>query len=147
MIMFLHITGNYETVEWLPPFQLVKVVESEGEAEDDGEDPEEVEGVVPVWAEDDGTWRLQQDVVSIGRQAPAEEGGAEVHCDGGEPDHEESEHDALAVIAQHQSEVLLLVLRHDGSVVDDGRQEAHSGDRGQAEEGRLQHWVGGDAGR
>ena len=53
--MFLLITDNYRTVEWLPPFELVKVVESEGEAEDDGEDPEEVEGVVPVWAEDDGT--------------------------------------------------------------------------------------------
>ena len=110
----------------------------EAETEDDGHDPEEVESVVPVRSEDDGTGGLQEDVVSVGCQASTEEGGPQVDGDAGEPDHEEGEHDARPVVAQHQTQVLGGVLGHNGGVVDDGGQQAHGGDSGQTEESRLQ---------
>ena len=94
------------------------MVESEAQTEDDGQDPEEVESVVSVGTQDDGAGRLQEDFISVGCQASTEKGGAEVDGDAGEPDHEESEHDALPVVAQHQSNVLGGVLGHNGSVVD-----------------------------
>ena len=37
-------------------------------------------------------------IVSIGCQSSTEEGGAQVDCDGGEPDHEETEGDTLGVV-------------------------------------------------
>ena len=40
-------------------------------------------------------------IVSIGCQGSAEEGGAEVDGDGGEPDHEQAEGDALRVVRDH----------------------------------------------
>ena len=108
----------------LPP-QFPQVVESQAQTEDDGQDPEEVESVVPVGAQDDGAGGLQENVVSVGRQASTEKGGAQVDGDAGEPDHEESEHDALPVVAQHQSNVLGGVLGHNGSVVDHRGQQTN----------------------
>ena len=107
------------------PPQFPQVEESQAEAEDDGQDPEEVERVVPVGSEDDGTGRLQEDVVSVGCQASTEEGGPQVDGDAGEPDHEEGEHDARPVIAQHQTQVLGGVLGHNGGVVDHSGQQTN----------------------
>ena len=101
------------------------MVESQRQTEDDGEDPEEVESVVSVGSQYDGAGGLQQNVISVGGQASTEEGGAQVDGDAGEPDHEESEHDALPVVAQHQSHVLRGVLRHNGSVVDHRSQQTN----------------------
>lgn len=40
-------------------------------------------------------------IVSIGCQGSTEEGGAQVDGDGGEPDHEQAEGDALRVVRDH----------------------------------------------
>ena len=106
-----------------------------------GDEPvetEEIQSVVSVRPEDDGAGWLQQDVVSVSGQTATEEGGAQVDCDGGEPDHEEGKHDALTAVPKHKAEVLLLLLCQNGRVVDDGGQQANCRDCGQTEDGRLQ---------
>ena len=101
------------------------MVESQRQTEDDGEDPEEVESVVSVGSQYDGAGGLQENVISVGGKASTEEGGPQVDGDAGEPDHEESEHDALFVVAEHQSHVLRGVLGHDGGVVDHRGQQTN----------------------
>ena len=49
--------------------------------------------------------------VSVGGQRAAEEGGSEVDGDGGEPDHEEAECDALRGVAPHLPHLQLPLLQ------------------------------------
>ena len=52
--------------------------------------------------------------VGVGGQRAAEEGGAEVDGDGGEPDHEEAECDALRGVAHHLPRLQLALLQLGG---------------------------------
>ena len=66
-----------------------------------------VKKVKPVWRNeklpdlDQGARGLIDVIIRVGGQGPAEEGGAKVDGDWGEPDHEEAEGDALGVVSHH----------------------------------------------
>ena len=75
--------------------------------------------------------------VSVGGQRPAEEGGAEVDGDAGEPDHEQAEGDALRAVLQERESVLRVLVRKDGGVIEDRGQQVDGGDGDQEEEGCL----------
>ena len=71
-----------------------------------------------VWSLNDGTRRSCRDIVRVGGQASAEEGGPEVDGDAGEPDHEQGEHDALVVVPRQEADVLrsILLRKYRGAV-------------------------------
>ena len=58
----------------------------------------------------DGTRWSCHNIVRVSGQATAEEGGAQVDGDAGEPDHEQGEHDALVVVTRQEADVLRSVL-------------------------------------
>ena len=100
------------------PVQLSEMIDCEEETEEDGEDPEEVEDVMSVGSLDDGTRWFRHEVIRVGSQASAEEGGAQVDGDAGEPDHEESEEDALTAVIDQETDVFCGVFRSDRSTVE-----------------------------
>ena len=68
---------------------------------------------------------------SLVTPAAPEEGRAEIDGDGGEPDHEEAEGDALGVVPHHLQGVQVAILDIGGqhrAGVQDGGQEVHLGD-------------------
>ena len=68
--------------------------------------------VTGIWPHlDQRTGRLQHVGISVGGESSAEEGGSEVDGDGGEPDHEEAECDALRGVAPHLPHLQLPLLQ------------------------------------
>ena len=66
----------------------------------------------------DGTRWSCHNIVRVSGQATAEEGGAQVDGDAGEPDHEQGEHDALVVVPRQEADVLrsILLRKYRGAV-------------------------------
>ena len=79
----------------------------------------------PIGALDHGAGGSRQDVICVGGQAPAQEGRAEVDGDGGEPDHEEREHAALARVRVEEADVLGAVLGHYRGAVENRGEETN----------------------
>ena len=79
----------------------------------------------PVGALDHGAGGRRQDVIRVGGQAPAQEGRAEVDGDGGEPDHEQREHAALARVRVEEADVLGAVLGHYRGAVENRGEETN----------------------
>lgn len=105
--------------------KLAEMVDCQKEAEEDSHDPEEVEDVVSVGALDHRARRACVDLIRVGRQAPAEECGAQVDSDRGEPDHEQGEQAALAGVGEEEADVLRAVLGNYGSAVQHRGEEAY----------------------
>ena len=83
----------------------VELFHGEEHAEHIDHDPENVEDVVSVGSLHQRTGGLVDMFVCVGGQGSAEEGGAEVDGDGGEPDHEETKADTLRVVRHHLNSV------------------------------------------
>ena len=67
---------------------------------------------------DNGARWSCHNIVRVSSQATAEEGGAQVDGDAGEPDHEQGEHDALVVVPRQEADVLrsILLRKYRGAV-------------------------------
>ena len=107
------------------PVKFTEMIDCQEEAEEDGHDPEEVEDVVSVGALDHRTRGTGVDLIRVGCQAAAEEGGPEVDGDRGEPDHEQGEQAALAGVGEEEADVLSAVLGNYGSAVQHRGEEAY----------------------
>ena len=105
--------------------KLAEMVDCEKETKEDSHDPEEVKHVMSVGALDHRTRWALVDLIRVCCQTPAEECGAEVDGDRGEPDHEQGEQAALAGVGEEETDVLRTVLRNDGRAVKHRSEEAY----------------------